>query len=361
MREQIAQVRRHGAFKKSSRVALTSVAAGALLIGAAGCATTAPAGGETGAAAPYKIAVFYLNGSSYGASTLEASQQEAAKLGVEVVGFNGDNTAQTQAQQMQDATTSGQYDGFLVWALNAEALAPTVDAAVEAGIKVVTTDYTFGSLEDSLVLAPYPGLVTTVGQSLGEQEEAFAQSIRDACALQVGEGNPCNAAFMVGLSDYPTDTLRVDYLKEQFATGPIKLILTPPGGYDTPTSQKVGLTFFQSNPDIDVFHSFGDQMTAGVITALDQLGIVPGEDIQVLGAGASEEFYDYLKDGTAFGSIALYPKSTAVLGMDALVDALNGKDVPTTINVVNGTDRPFLIDAAYIKKYPDFVPEWSVG
>ena len=125
--------------------------------------------------------------------------------------------------------------------------------------------------------------------------------------------------------------------------------------------QKVGLTFFQSNPDIDVFHSFGDQMTAGVITALDQLGIVPGQDIQVLGAGASEEFYDYLKDGTAFGSIALYPKSTAVLGMDALVASLNGEDVPTTINVVNGEDRPFLIDAAYLKKYPDFEPEWSVG
>ena len=360
MREEWAPLRKRGSFKTIHRVALTGLVAGALAVTAAGCASPQAAPDATTAATP-KIAVFYLNGSSYGASTLEAAQEEGKKLGVEVVGFNGDNTAQTQAQQMQDATTSGQYDGYLVWALNAEALAPTVDAAVEAGIKVVTTDYTFGSLEDSLVLAPYPGLVTTVGQSLQDQIDGFADSIRAACAVQVGEGQPCNAAFMVGLSNYPTDTLRIEALKEIFATGPINLILTPPGEYDTPTSQKVGLTFFQSNPDIDVFHSFGDQMSAGVLTALDQLGIVPGKDIQVLGAGASEEIIGSIQDGSVFGSIALWPRSTAVLGMQAIVDAINGKDVPTTINVVNGKDRPILVDAAFLKEYPDFQPEWSVG
>lgn len=343
------------------RAALAGLVVGGLAVAATGCAASQPSGGtETGGATP-KIAVFYLNGSSYGVSTLQAAEEEGKKLGVEIVGFNGDNAVQTQAQQIQDATTSGQYAGFLVYPLNAAALQAPVDAAVKAGIKVVTTDYTFGTLEESLELNPKPGLLTTVGMSLSEQEEAFADSIRQACAVQVGEGEPCNAAFMVGLDNFPTDTLRIDYLKETFATGPIKLILTPPGQYDTPTSQKVALTFFQSNPDIDVFHSFGDQMSAGVVTALKQLNIEPGKDIQVLGAGASSEFVEMIKDGTAYGSIALWPKSISVLGVQAIVDAINGKDVPTTINVVNGKDRPFLVDAAFLKEYPDFQPEWSVG
>lgn len=360
MRQHSTQLRRRG-LSKIHRVALPALAAGALLVAATGCAATTPGGDASGEPSAIKIGVFYLNGSSYGVSTLQAAEEEGKALGVEIVGFNGDNTVQTQAQQIQDATTSGQYDGFLIYPLNAEALKAPVDAAVEAGIKVVTTDYTFGTLEESLELNPYPGLVTTVGMSLSEQIDGFADSIRDACAVQVGDGEECNVAFMVGLSNFPTDTLRIEALQEIFADGPINLILTPPGEYDTPTSQKVGLTFFQSNPDIDVFHSFGDQMSAGVITALEQLNIVPGEDIQVLGAGASSEFVELIKDGSAYGSIALWPRSISVLGIQALVDAINGKDVPTTINIVNGEDRPFLVDAAFLEKYPDFSPEWSVG
>ena len=143
---------------------------------------------------------------------------------------------------------------------------------------------------------------------------------------------------MVGLSNFPTDTLRINYLKKTFATGPIKLKLTPPGKYDTPNSQKVALTYFGSKPDIDVFHSFGDQMSAGVITALKQLEITPGKDILVLGAGGSEEIVSDIKDGSAFGTIALYPKSEADLGIEALVDSLDGKQVENPINVVNGTE-----------------------
>jgi len=357
MRQQRAQLRRRGTFR---RIALAGLAAGALSVAAAGCAAS-PGTTDGGDGAPTRIAVFYLNGSSYGVSTFQAAEEEGKKLGVEIVGFNGDNAVQTQAQQIQDATTSGQYAGFLVYPINAAALQAPVDAAVKAGIKVVTTDYTFGTLEESLELNPKPGLLTTVGMSLSEQEEAFADSIRKACAVQVGEGQPCKAAFMVGLDNFPTDTLRIDYLKETFATGPIELVLTPPGQYDTPTSQKVGLTFFQSNPDIDVFHSFGDQMSAGVVTALEQLNIQPGKDIQVLGAGASSEFVTMIKDGKAFGSIALWPKSISVLGIQAIVDALGGESVPTTINVVNGEDRPYLVDAEFLKNYPDFEPEWSVG
>jgi ribose transport system substrate-binding protein len=327
--------------------------------------TSAAAGDDGGSSGSggkgAKLAVFYVNGSSFGVSTYQAAVEEAKKLGVSVTGFNGNNTPQTQSQQVQDAITTGKYKGFLIYPLNAQALKPQVAAAEKAGIKIVTGDATFGDLKSQIKLSPTPGLVTTVGQSIGEQQEAFAESIRRACAKQVGPGKPCNVAFMVGLANFPTDTLRIDYLKKTFATGPIKLKLTPPGQYDTPTSQKVALTYFGSKPDIQVFHSFGDQMSAGVITALKQLNIVPGKDIQVLGAGGSEEMVDAVKAGTAFGTIALYPKSESVLGVQALVDALDGKKVEPVINVVNGTDRPFIIDGDWLEQHPDFEPEWSVG
>jgi ribose transport system substrate-binding protein len=364
------QVARRPRLSGARRVSLVLGAVAAAAAFAVGCGSSSDSSGDNTAASGAsggskadgaKIAVFYQNGSSYGVSTYEASQAAAKKLGVSVTGFNGDNTPQTQSQQMQDAITTGKYKGFMIFPLNAQALKPQVAAANKAGIKVATSDFTFGDLESQIELSATPGLVTTVGQSIGEQQEAFAESIRQACAKKVGEGNPCNVAFMVGLTNFPTDTLRINYLKKTFATGPIKLKLTPPGQYDTPTSQKVALTYFGSNKDIDVFHSFGDQMSAGVITALNQLKITPGKDILVLGAGASEEFVTSIKDGSAFATIALYPKSQANIGIGALVDSLNGKQVENPINVVNGTTRPFIVDAAFLEEHPDFQPEWSVG
>lgn len=351
------------------RVSLLLGAATAAAVLAAGCGSSSDSGGDSSAAGSgggakskgAQVAVFYVNGSSYGVSTFQAAEAQAKKLGLKVTGFNADNTPQTQSQQVQDAITTGKYKGFMIFHLNAQALKPQVAAAEKAGIKVAVADTTFGDLNSQIKLSATPGLLTTIGQSIGEQQEAFAQSIKEACAKKVGEGNPCNVAFMVGLTNFPTDTLRINYLKKTFATGPIKLKLTPPGQYDTPNSQKVAQTFFSSNKDIDVFHSFGDQMSAGVITALKNLKITPGKDILVLGAGGSEEFVKYIKDGTAFGTIALYPRSEASLGMQALADAIDGKKVEPVINIVNGTDRPFIIDADWLKEHPDFEPEWSVG
>jgi ribose transport system substrate-binding protein len=352
--------------RRARRISLLAGAAAASAAIAVGCGSSSDTGESSASASGSKsegaqLAVFYVNGSSYGVSTFQAAEAQAKKLGVKVTGFNADNTPQTQSQQIQDAITTGKYKGFMIFHLNAQALKPQVAAAEKAGINVAVADTTFGDLESQIELSPTPGLLTTIGQSIGEQQEAFAESIRQACAKQVGEGNPCNAAFMVGLSNFPTDTLRINYLKKTFATGPIKLKLTPPGQYDTPTSQKVAQTFFSSNKDIDVFHSFGDQMSAGVITALKNLKITPGKDIQVLGAGGSEEMVAAIKDGSAFGTIALYPKSASVLGIQALVDALDGKKVEPVMNIVNGKDRPFLIDAEFLEEYPEFEPEWSVG
>ena len=92
-----------------------------------------PPGGGGSKADGAKLAVFYQNGSSYGVSTYEASQAAAKKLGVSVTGFNGNNTPQTQSQQMQDAITSGKYKGFMIFPLNAQALKPQVAAAEKAG------------------------------------------------------------------------------------------------------------------------------------------------------------------------------------------------------------------------------------
>ena len=315
--------------------------------------------GLASGARPIRIAMFYYNGSPYGISTYKAAQLEAKKLGgVQVTIFNGNNDPTVQNTQMTDAITTHKYKGFWVEALNGVAEGPTIKQAENAGIKVAVSDYTLGDLNAQLTLKPTKGLVSTVGNSIGDQEQALVQLIKHACKKQVGSGT-CNVAFMPGLANYPTDTLREQYMQTIFGSGNIHLTFTPPGQYDQATSQQVALTYFQAKPSVQVFASFGDQMTAGALTAFKQLGLTPGKDFQVLGLGATNELVAEMRAGTVFGAIALYPSTVSYKGIKALVDAVRGKKVPTTINVIDKC-HPLLIERATLNANKCFKPDWSL-
>jgi ribose transport system substrate-binding protein len=315
--------------------------------------------GFASGAGKIQMAMFYYNPSPYGVASYKAAQIEAAKLGVQLTLFDGNNNPQAQATQMQDAITTGKYKAFWVWALDGVSLAPVIKQAEAKHIKVATADYTLGTLDQQVHLSYTPGLVTTVGGSIGKQEAAFVQLIKLACAKQVGANGTCNVAFMPGLANYPTDTLREQYMQAQFATGNIHLSFTPPGLYDQPTSQGIALTYFQSKPNIQVFGSFGDQMSAGALTAMKQLGITPGKDLQVIGSGATNQIIADIHAGTVFGSVALYPCTESYMGIADLVAALQGKKVHGIVNVID-KNHPLIIDAATLKSTPGFKPDWSL-
>jgi ribose transport system substrate-binding protein len=329
----------------------------ALVIGAVAAVLVANVGFAT-AAGKIQIAEFYYNPSPYGIASFKSAQVEAAKLGVSLTGFDANNVPQTQTTQMTDAITTGKYQAFWVWALDGVSLAPTIKKAEQKGVKVAVADYTLGSLQSQVKLSPTPGLVSTIGGSIGRQEAAFVTLIKEACKKQVGSGT-CNVAFMPGLANYPTDTLRENYMTAQFKTGNIHITYTPPGMYDQPTSQGVALTYFQSKPNVQVFCSFGDQMTAGALTAMHQDGITPGKDLQVCGSGGTNEIVKDIKNGTVFGTVALYPSTESYVGIQDLVNAIHGKKVPSTVNVINAS-HPLIITKATLASSPGFKPDWSL-
>jgi ribose transport system substrate-binding protein len=306
-----------------------------------------------------QMAMFYYNPSPYGVATYKAALLEAKKLGgIQITTFDANNNPEAQITQMEDAITSKKYKAFWVEALNGVAEAATIKKAEQAGIKVAVSDYTLGDLNAQLTLKPTKGLVSTVGNSIGTQEQALVQLIKLACKKQAGSGT-CNVAFMPGLANYPTDTLREQYMQTIFGSGNIHLTFTPPGQYDQATSQQVALSYFQAKPNVQVFASFGDQETAGALTAFKQLGLTPGKDLQVTGLGATNELVAQMKTGVVFGAIGLYPSTTSYLGIKALADALHGKKVPTTINVIDKC-HPLLIDTATLKTNKCFKPDWSL-
>ncbi len=307
------------------------------------------------------MAIFYYNPSPYGIASLKGAQQEAAKLGIQLDAFDGNNNPQLQTTQIQDAITTGKYKAFWVWGLNDIALTPTINKAIAAGIKVGCADYTWGSLADQNTLKATPTCLTTVGQSIGAESTNLEAAMNSACKKMVGSGH-CNIAFLPGLSNYPTDTVRINTMTAYYKSKPnYTFTVMPPGNYDQTASQGVAQTFFTANKNINVFATFGDQMAAGTMTALKLVGgYTPGKNIAIIGYGGAKELVSQVQSGDVYATLGLYPFSESVLGIQYLYDAVNGKSVPNVVNIINPDTHPAIINQAFLSAHPNFQPDWSL-
>jgi ribose transport system substrate-binding protein len=318
---------------------------------------------STSGAAPKKsfsIWVSYYNSSPFGIAQMKGAQQEGKALGASITAATPNNDPHLQQTQLTDAITTGKYQGMLIYALDGHGLAPTIKQAEAKGIKVVVGDYTLGTLDQTKTLTPTPGLVSTIGQGLKEQITGWGNELKVACAAQVGAGKPCTVAVMYGLANYPTDAYRTGVLRQMFKTGPIKLIWLPPGNYDQATAQKVTLDWLQKKLHFDVFGTFGDQMNAGADVAFKQAGLKPSKDFLEIAFGNTKQGIAWVKSGLWFAEGAYYPTTTSILSVKALVEALNGKTVPTTINILHQPGTPLIIDRAFLKAHPNFKADWSL-
>ncbi|MGB6453709.1 MAG: sugar ABC transporter substrate-binding protein [Streptosporangiaceae bacterium] len=339
-------------------VALAAVAA---MIGGCGSSPSSSTSGTSTSTGKIRMAIFYYNPSPYGIASLKGAQLEAGKLGVQLDAFDANNNPTLQSTQIQDAITTGKYKAFWVWGLDDPALTPVIDKALSAGIKVACADYTWGSLAQQNTLQASKTCLSTIGQPIGAEATNLEAAMNSACKQQVGSGH-CNIAFLPGLANYPTDTVRENAMTAYYnGKSNYSFTLMPPGDYDETTSEGVAQTYFTANKSVNVFATFGDQMAAGAMTAMKLVGgYTPGKNIAVIGYGGAKELVADVKAGTVYATLGLYPASESLLGIQYLYDALKGKSVPNLVDIINPTTRPAVIDQAYLKSHPSFVPDWTL-
>jgi len=307
------------------------------------------------------MAIFYYNPSPYGIASLKGAQAQAAKLGIQLDAFDANNNPQLQSTQIQDAITTGKYKAFWVWGLDDVALTPIINKALSSGIKVACADYTWGTLTEQNVLTASPTCLSTIGQSIGAESTNLELAMNSACTKMVGNGH-CTIAFLPGLANYPTDTVRINSMTAYYKGRPnYTFTVMPPGNYDQTASQGVAQTFFTAHKGVNVFATFGDQMAAGAMTAMKLVGgYTPGKNIAIIGYGGATEIVNEVKTGTVYATLGLYPVSESVLGIQYLDAALKGQSVPNLVNIINADTRPAIIDQTFLTQHPNFVPDWTL-
>ena len=126
---------------RRSRGGRLAVAAAVTLILVAGAAPGALAQDE----APLKIAYLsFAVANSYDAPMLAAAEAAAAEGNATLTVLDANNDPGVQTQQLQDAATSGQYDGILVQPIYGAGLVIPVQDAIAAGVPVGNVDQILG-------------------------------------------------------------------------------------------------------------------------------------------------------------------------------------------------------------------------
>jgi ribose transport system substrate-binding protein len=297
------------------------VGAVALTAAMTGCAsggtsdsTDAAAGGDT----PYVAIVSKGFQHQFWQAVKQGAEQAADEFGVEIT-FEGPDTEADVDQQIQMLQTaldkSPAAVGFA--ALDSQAAGPLLQQAQDAGIPVVAFD--------SGVDSDIP--VTTAAT---DNKAAAAEAAKQMADAIGGEGK---VALVVHDQTSVTGVDRrdgfVEYMEENEPG--IEIVDIQYGGGDQAKSADLAKAIIAANPDLKGIYGSNEGSAIGVVQAVKELGLPAGQ-LTVVGFDSGKAQTDAIRDGLMFGAITQNPVGIGYETVKAAVEAIDGKELPKTID-----------------------------
>lgn len=318
---------------------------GALALVAAACsggsASSAPsaAASDTPTAAPASAApseaaapsannepldIAYLSfavANSYDAPMLAAAQAAAAAGNAKLTVFDANLDPAKQAQQLQDATASGQYDGIITQPLFGAGLVAGVEEAIAAGIAVGNIDQILGedqTTEESQV----EGLkanVAFVPKTLGEK---IGQLVVQACA-DLG-ADPCNVGYIWSVKAAALDQTLKAAFDEVTAGKNIVIVGEGESFYTTPLGLAAAQNLLAANADLHVITG-ADQAITGAVAAVEADGRT--DKPLLVGYGGGAIALQGIEAGNRYGTVMQMPATEGRLGTEQLIQAMRTGEI----------------------------------
>jgi ribose transport system substrate-binding protein len=282
----------------------------------ADAAAEAAAGGEA-ASGPFTVGLSNnFVGSEWRTQMIQNMQdvnQEFMDAGLtnELVIESADTDAQGQIAQIQNLINKG-VDGIIINPGDVNALNPTLEDAVAAGIPVIAVDQEICA----------EGVINVVI----DQKEWARISAQWLAEQLGGEGK---VVLIEGFVGHPANEARMAGVQEVLDANPgIEVVGRDTGRWDQATGQQVMSNFLASIPEIDGVWT-QDGMASGVLTAIqtanpDNWPIVSGEARQSYLA----QWNEVLQSQPDFQSIGVVnPPGVGASGLRVMVNLLQGKEL----------------------------------
>jgi ribose transport system substrate-binding protein len=258
----------------------------------------------------------------------KAVEAEAKALGATAT-FVGPPTfnAQTEYQEISDASVSHAYDVMVVVPIDGPTVAPAVKQAVEAGIKVVAVDYPVGPDMLSKALQ-VPGVTSQVLESLQGSAEAMADGVIASC-----EGvKSCEVEVLWGVRALAFDKVKPDFFYAKLKSHPnIKLVCQTDANYTQDAGRTQAADCLQAHPDLNVIASQADESTRGAENSITSAGRTYGlgpKDIKLVSAYASTYGVAQVRAGKWVQTSYNRPQGMGRAAVRLGLLALEGKKVP---------------------------------
>ena len=247
----------------------------------------------------------------------QGSQEAAEEFGVEI-SFEGPDSESEVAQQMDMLRTAMDRnpDALGFAALDSQAAAPLMQEAESRGIPVIAFD--------SGVESDVP--VTTAST---DNRAAAALAAEHMVELTGGEGE---VALVVHDQTSVTGVERrdgfVEYIEENAPD--IEIVDIQYGGGDQLESTNLATAIMQAHPNLAGIYGSNEGSAIGVVNAVNELG--RAGELVVIGFDSGQAQIDAIRNGTMAGAITQNPIGIGYETVRAAVAALNGEELPETID-----------------------------
>jgi ribose transport system substrate-binding protein len=243
---------------------------------------------------------------------LAAAQTVAHENNATVQVFDANNDPKKQFAQLQNATSSGDFDAIIVQPIFGTGLITGVQDAIAAGKKVVNMDQILGKdlstdqpqvdgLSGNVVFVP-----TEIGTKLGKL-------VTQAC--QEKSLDPCKVGYLYDIKASALDVAIKKSFDEAVAGSPVKIVAQGESFFTPALGLKATQNMMQAHPDLNLIVG-SDQGIEGAIQALGK------KKITLVGYGGSATGINGVAAGTWYGDVAQLPASEGRLAAQAAIKAV---------------------------------------
>jgi ribose transport system substrate-binding protein len=272
---------------------------------------------DPGAAAGAKLFVNMKGpsaGNPFWALVEQGAVQAGADYGVDVtvVAPSAESDIPGQIALIEDNAAQGAA-GMAIAVTDAVALNPAIQAAMDAGVKVVWVDS--GGNNEGVT---YIGTDNAVGAALA------GQYLCDN--LPAGS----KVAILQGLITTTTGQARAEGSKQAVEACGLDLVMEVPANWDRAQGLAATEDIITQHPDLAGIFGSNDEMALGAVEALRAANLL--DQVTVVGYDANPDAREAVLAGEMEATIAQNPINMGYFGVESLIKLINGETLEPTID-----------------------------
>lgn len=295
---------------------LAVLMAATMVFGMAACggssndAGSAAAGGEAAGSGAIGLAVSTQNNPFF-VTLVEGAQAAADAAGVELVVTDAGDDAAKQTNDVDDLISKN-VSVLIVNPVDSDAIAPAVEDAIAAGIKVIAVDRAVNGVD--------------VDCQIASDNVAGAEMATEYLKSIIGDG--AKVAELQGTTG-ASATIDRGQGFHNIADGSMDVVASQTASFDRAEGLTVMENIIQSNGDLQGVFAHNDEMALGAIEAIE----ASGKDIKIVGFDATDDGVAAVKAGKMAATVAQQPDKMGSTAVETAIKLINGETVEKSIPV----------------------------